>query len=109
MIVLVTGGLGFIGSNLIKYLISKKNIKKIIIVDNFSKSSCNYISSFTKYKLFNNSSKYKKSSHKIEIIKESINNYKFALKTRTDQRIYNQSFLFMNINPYKKHELININ
>ena len=80
MIVLVTGRLRVIRINLGNYLISKKNIKKIIIVDNFSKSSCNYISSFTKYKLFNNSSRYKKSSHKIEIIKESINNYKFALK-----------------------------
>ena len=39
MNVLITGGLGFIGTNLTQYLLSKKNIKKIIIIDSFQKTS----------------------------------------------------------------------
>ena len=34
MNILVTGGAGFIGSHLCELLISKKNIKKIVIIDN---------------------------------------------------------------------------
>ena len=34
--VLITGGMGFVGSNLTKILVKDKNIKKIILVDNFS-------------------------------------------------------------------------
>ena len=37
MKVLITGGLGFIGQNLLRFLISKKEIVKIIVVDNYSK------------------------------------------------------------------------
>ena len=48
MKVLITGGLGFIGSNLLELLISKKNIKQIIIIDNQSKSSLQYIKSICK-------------------------------------------------------------
>ena len=43
MKVLITGGLGFIGSNLVEYLLTKDSIKKIIIIDNFSKSSSSEI------------------------------------------------------------------
>ena len=50
MKILITGGLGFIGSNLIEHLIKKKSIKKIILVDNFSKSSTRYLDLITKYK-----------------------------------------------------------
>ena len=37
-IIIVTGGAGFIGSNLIKFLISKTNFK-IISIDNYSSGS----------------------------------------------------------------------
>ena len=36
--IVVTGGAGFVGSNLIKYLLLKTN-KKIISVDNYSSGS----------------------------------------------------------------------
>ena len=32
---LITGGLGFIGSNIAKLLIKRKNVQKCILVDNF--------------------------------------------------------------------------
>ena len=35
-IVLITGGSGFVGSNIIKLLVSKKEIKKIYSLDNYS-------------------------------------------------------------------------
>ncbi|WP_435167826.1 NAD-dependent epimerase/dehydratase family protein [Candidatus Pelagibacter bacterium nBUS_28] len=38
-IILVTGGAGFIGSSLIKYLVSKNNNYKIISLDNYSTGS----------------------------------------------------------------------
>ena len=34
--VLVLGGAGFVGTNLIKYLVLKKNVKKIISLDDYS-------------------------------------------------------------------------
>ena len=37
-IIIVTGGAGFIGSNLIKYLL-KKTILKIVSIDNYSTGS----------------------------------------------------------------------
>ena len=80
MRVLITGGLGFIGSNLVEYLLSKKSIKKIIIVDNFSKSSTKYLDMITKYKLFMSAKNYKKTSNRVQVIKTDINNKEFAFK-----------------------------
>ncbi len=38
-IIVVTGGAGFIGSNLIKYFVNKKFKEKIISIDNYSSGS----------------------------------------------------------------------
>lgn len=45
MKILVTGGAGFIGSNLVK-LLSKNKRNKIIVIDNFSKGSINYLKGY---------------------------------------------------------------
>ena len=80
MNVLITGGLGFIGTNLTQYLLSKKNIKKIIIIDSFQKTSLKNIKSFTKYKYYNSVTSYKESNNKVSIVRGDIKNSKFALK-----------------------------
>tara|TARA_B100000959_G_C14963871_1_gene616919 strand:+ start:1340 stop:2323 length:984 start_codon:yes stop_codon:yes gene_type:complete len=80
MNILITGGLGFIGSNLTSYLYKKENIKKIIIIDNFHNSSLDYLKSICKFKYFDKSSKFKKTNDKVVIIKEDVSNYNFALE-----------------------------
>ena len=80
MKILITGGLGFIGSNLLRLLIDKKIIKKIIIVDNFSKSSLKYIDTICKYKYFSKKKDYVNSTHRVIVVKSDINDYKFALR-----------------------------
>jgi len=80
MNILITGGLGFIGSNLTSYLYKKENIKKIIIIDNFNNSSLGYLESICKFKYFNKSSRFKKTNDKIVVIKEDVGNYNFALE-----------------------------
>jgi UDP-glucose 4-epimerase len=80
MKVLITGGLGFIGSNLVEYLLAKKNIQKIIIIDNFSKSSTRYLDTLTKYKLFTSPKNYKNSHNRVQVINCNINNKDFAFK-----------------------------
>ena len=77
MNILVTGGMGFIGTNLVKKLLSKKSIKKIIIVDNFYSTSKIYLKEFTSFSL-QNSKNYKKSKQRLEIIKANICDKKFA-------------------------------
>jgi dTDP-D-glucose 4,6-dehydratase len=39
MNILVTGGLGFIGSNFIKYIINKKQVDVVINIDTITKTS----------------------------------------------------------------------
>ena len=80
MKILITGGLGFIGSNLVDSLLLKKNIKKIIIVDNFSKSSTKYLDSITKYKFFASPKNYKSCSNRVQVIKSDIKDKNFAFK-----------------------------
>ena len=80
MKILITGGLGFIGSNLIDYLLKKKNVKKIIVVDNFSKSSPRYLKSLTDYKYFQRPNLYVNSTKRVVLIKADISNYNFAVK-----------------------------
>ena len=80
MNILITGGLGFIGSNLTKYLLSKKIVKKIIIIDSFQKTSLNNIKSFAEYKYYKSVTSYKPSSNRLVIIKGDIKNSKVAIK-----------------------------
>ena len=80
MRIVVTGGLGFLGSNLIKYIINKSNFKKIIIVDNFSKSNLSYLKSITRFKYFENSKEYRKTNDRVCVVKANIKNFTFAKK-----------------------------
>ena len=44
--ILITGGAGFIGSNLVKFILKKNIARKIIVLDNYSSGSkLNHISS----------------------------------------------------------------
>ncbi len=80
MKILVTGGLGFIGSNLIKLLITKNKIKQIIIVDNQSKSDLQYLDAICKYKYFNDSRKYRLNNSKVVVVKANTKDNRFAKK-----------------------------
>ena len=65
-ILIVTGGAGFVGSNLIKYLLAKTNFK-IISIDNYS-------SGLSKNHIKNTRVKYIKSNTKF--ISKVLNKYK---------------------------------
>ena len=52
MRVLITGGAGFIGSHLVDFLIKKKDIKKIVIIDNIEDGSLKNLQSSNKSKKF---------------------------------------------------------
>ena len=78
MKILITGGLGFIGSNLVAYLLKKKKISQILIVDNLSKSSVKYLESITKFKFFNNIKDYKKSKSRVVVVKANVIDFKIA-------------------------------
>ncbi len=80
MKILITGGLGFIGSNLINFLIKKKNIKQIIIVDDKSKCDTRYLDGIIRYKYFNNSQNYTINKSRVNIINTSTKNRLFANK-----------------------------
>jgi UDP-glucose 4-epimerase len=69
-IIIVTGGAGFIGSSLIKYLV-KKTKHKIISIDNYSSGS-------TKNHVKNINVKYIKGDNKN--INKFLNSYKIKLK-----------------------------
>jgi UDP-glucose 4-epimerase len=66
MIVLITGALGHIGSALTETLLKKKNIKKIIILDNVSNNRYNSFINFT-------------NRNKIIFFDENIINFNFNL------------------------------
>ena len=80
MRILITGGLGFIGSNLINLLIRKKNIRKIIVIDNQCKSNLNYIKEITKYKYYSNKKNYTNSQNKVIVINADTRDFDFAKK-----------------------------
>ena len=70
---LVTGGAGFIGSNLVKFILKKNLARKIIVLDNYSSGSkINHITN-SKISYFRGNTKniltYKKIiKHKIDLI-----------------------------------------
>ncbi len=76
MKIIITGGAGFIGSHLAENLIKKKNIKKIIIIDDFKDGSRKNIKDFEKNK-------------KIKIYKIDINKIK-----KNDPIFKNCKFIF---------------
>ena len=80
MRILITGGLGFIGTNLINYLVKKDKIKQIIIVDNQSKSSTKYLDGISSYKYFNNIKSYRINKSRINVVNADIKNRPFANK-----------------------------
>ena len=80
MKVLVTGGLGFIGSNLLNTFHKNMSIKKIILIDNFSKSNLSNLNSDIKYKYYPSANKYVKSRYRVEIIKADISDRELAIK-----------------------------
>ena len=80
MRILITGGLGFIGTNLINYLIKKNKIKQIIIVDNKSKSNTKYLDSISSYKYFNTMKSYKINKSRINVVNADTKNSPFANK-----------------------------
>ena len=78
MKILITGGLGFIGSNLVNYLIKKKRIKKIIIIDNQSKSDLTYLESICKYRYFKNIKDYKANNSRVTVVNACTTNSNFS-------------------------------
>jgi UDP-glucose 4-epimerase len=48
--IIITGGAGFIGSHLCEYLIAKKEICKVVLIDNFEDGSLNNLKSIIKNK-----------------------------------------------------------
>ena len=80
MRILITGGLGFIGTNLVKFLYEKKIISKIIIIDNYSKIKKPQFDDLDNIKYFSNKTLYKENKKRINVIKANIKDYKFAEK-----------------------------
>jgi len=78
MRVIITGGLGFIGINLAKYLLAKKTIKQIVIIDKMTESTTNNLSSFCKFRYFSSSKQYRKTKDKVVVIKANVMNKKFS-------------------------------
>ena len=78
MNILITGGLGFIGTNLTKLLLTKSEVKRIIIIDNQSKTKNDYLKSICDYKYFDNHKNYYTSRKRVSVIKADTKNYKFS-------------------------------
>tara|TARA_B100000963_G_scaffold361888_1_gene400575 strand:+ start:3677 stop:4666 length:990 start_codon:yes stop_codon:yes gene_type:complete len=66
MKVLITGGAGFIGSHLVDFLVKKKHIKKVIVIDNIKDGSLKNLKNSSKSKKF---SFYKKDIRNFKKIK----------------------------------------
>lgn len=75
MNIIVTGGLGFIGSNFIKYIINKKEVRSIINID--TKSKYHGAADLNNAKSFENNIKYKFEDFWLETLNNSIEIKKF--------------------------------
>ena len=78
MKILITGGLGFIGKNLVSILCRYKKITKIIVIDK-NIPDRKYLRDIHDYCYFSNKNKYKSNSKRINFIKCNTNNFNFAL------------------------------
>ena len=77
MKILITGGLGFIGQNLLRFLSNKKEIVKIIVVDNYSQVKSPDLRDLKNIKYFSKEN-YKINKSRINIIKANIKDFSFA-------------------------------
>ena len=77
MRILITGGLGFIGQNLLRFLSNKKEIVKIIVVDNYSQVKNPDLKDLKSIKYFSKEN-YKINKSRINIIKANIKDFSFA-------------------------------
>ena len=82
MKLLITGGLGFIGINLVKSLLKRKKTKKIIIIDNMSKNSDDNLKSICEFT--KSTSRYVPSKSRVHLVKVNISNPKIALQVTKD-------------------------
>ena len=77
--VLITGGQGFIGKNLVLMLSADKRISKIIVVDS-KKPNKRFMDLLDNYSYFSKPNDYKRNSKKINFIKCNTKNLQFALE-----------------------------
>ena len=111
MKILITGGLGFIGSNLLNNLVKKKTVQKIIIIDNFSKSDLSNLNKDIKFKYYASSKSYEQSRSRIDIIKADTNDQKLAIKLTKgiDYVVYLAAESGVDISIKKPQEAFDIN
>tara|TARA_B100001989_G_scaffold252036_1_gene232878 strand:- start:18 stop:998 length:981 start_codon:yes stop_codon:yes gene_type:complete len=111
MRVVITGGLGFIGTNLTKYLLNKRVIKQIIIIDKMTESNTSNLNSFCKFRFFSSSKQYRRSKDKVVVIKANVLNKKFSedILTKNDIVVHLAAESGVDISISQPEESFNVN